>query len=579
MPGVARRHVLSPTASSLTINHPNHIIDLGCFDEESCRYFLREVGTRVVPFYPFSFGMEEVYSLILEKYGYAGIPDATSVLQDLLENEEDAGGFGDDGDIWRSWRHSWRHRNVRRSHPQGFGILLTINDKDDSLNPFIPRVGNFVLQSPTPQHIRRLKAQNFIRETQAASAPRNRTPLAPVSGNRNPTRSFAWSDIKGINIPEDESHELPATTYSHQRCRALLASVHGSPSSRFERAGRPSIATRSDTIEQSSQQEFAEVTVPNLESDIDPSLLLAFEMLTSPSSPTSKSLPGLRGGQGDIYGLKQVDSSRPSPQKTEEEHTTVSIDSSPENIPSHDVRCGQSSHRLSSSTNPHTPERFERAKSTEISSEPSPPQNVESSHHVSAADKQEPSKCRRAKNREARLIDGHIITPGARRRLSSQTRSPVDLAANIDEAKPHTARCSWTPVRQKHDSPRHSWLQSVRTIFRSNSRDKTAKSSSHKTSSSKVQKDARSSAANSDFPPHHPHAAATSSPFSLGLDGTFDSNEPLFSRQSSLRAKLSQNLNKFLPLNPGEVVWLSTATILTFPSNFTLQANLQPVTY
>ena len=84
------------------------------FDEESCRYFLREVGERVVPAYPFDYGMEEVHSLILEKYGYEGIADATSVLQDLLEDDDVAAGIGDDGDIWRSWRHHWRRRNVLR---------------------------------------------------------------------------------------------------------------------------------------------------------------------------------------------------------------------------------------------------------------------------------------------------------------------------------------------------------------------------------------------------------------------------------------------------------------------------------
>jgi hypothetical protein len=89
----------------------------GCFDEESCRYFLREVGARVVPNYPFSFGMEEVYSLIIESYGYEGVPDVTSVLEELLEDDDTATGVGDDGDIWRSWRHYWRHRNVRSSSP------------------------------------------------------------------------------------------------------------------------------------------------------------------------------------------------------------------------------------------------------------------------------------------------------------------------------------------------------------------------------------------------------------------------------------------------------------------------------
>jgi len=86
--------------------------NLDTFDEESCRFFLREIGEKIVPLYPFTIGIEEVYSLILEQYGYASLPDATSVLQELLEDDGSASGLGDDGDIWRSWRHSWRHRNV-----------------------------------------------------------------------------------------------------------------------------------------------------------------------------------------------------------------------------------------------------------------------------------------------------------------------------------------------------------------------------------------------------------------------------------------------------------------------------------
>jgi hypothetical protein len=82
------------------------------FDEESCRFFLREVGLKVVPNYPFSYGMEEVYSLIVEEYGFNAVPDVTSVLQELLEEDDVATGIGDEGDIWRSWRYNWRHRNV-----------------------------------------------------------------------------------------------------------------------------------------------------------------------------------------------------------------------------------------------------------------------------------------------------------------------------------------------------------------------------------------------------------------------------------------------------------------------------------
>ena len=114
---VTRRRNLTAAAPSPLLRNSNRLEDFGCFDEEQCRFFLREVGERVVPVYPFSFGMEEVYSLILERYGYAGLSDATSVLQDLLEGDSTAGGFGDDGDVWRSWRHSWRHRNVCHNLP------------------------------------------------------------------------------------------------------------------------------------------------------------------------------------------------------------------------------------------------------------------------------------------------------------------------------------------------------------------------------------------------------------------------------------------------------------------------------
>jgi len=89
---------------------------LGTFDEESCRFFLRELGQRIVQFYPFSVGIEEVHSQIVNGYGFHGAPDAMSVLQELLEDDSTAAGVGDDGDIWRSWRHNWRHRNVRSTY-------------------------------------------------------------------------------------------------------------------------------------------------------------------------------------------------------------------------------------------------------------------------------------------------------------------------------------------------------------------------------------------------------------------------------------------------------------------------------
>lgn len=107
--------LLEATRRSPLPNDAIRVEDLGCFDEESCRFFLRELGEKIVQTLPFSLGMLEVYNQLFEQYGFAGLPDVRSVLEELLEDEGSAAGHGDDGDIWRSWRDDWRHRNV--CHP------------------------------------------------------------------------------------------------------------------------------------------------------------------------------------------------------------------------------------------------------------------------------------------------------------------------------------------------------------------------------------------------------------------------------------------------------------------------------
>ncbi|KAK5232791.1 hypothetical protein LTR47_006018 [Exophiala xenobiotica] len=518
MPDIGNRRIFSPTtSSSSSLPYHKQIEDLGLFNEESCRYFLREVGTRVVPFYPFNFGMEEVYSLILEKYGYAGLPDVTSVLQDLLESEGDAGGMGDDGDIWRSWRHSWRHRN------------------DDTRNPFVPKVGNFVLQPPTQGHIRRLKTQNFVHKVERLnSLHEKRAPLAPVSGNSAIPNRSATPEGKSETLSDEEDYVLPATTYSHQRCRALLASEGGSPSSKFVGGGPINLARQSYITEESSQQEFVEEHDSPKETSIDPALLLAFQMLNGNQSSSEQ--PSLRGGQGDMCRLQQVETLPASPCRTEEEPVTVdqqllpastytaeedpvtmdkeplpastytaeekpatvdkemlpALSYTPEEEPvtvdrDSSAQSNQRQEMVNEQTSPRTTiirdpvtldSLEEKTKSTEAG--PREPNDNRPCARV-ISNSGEPSKLRRAKNREARLIDGNIILPVHQKRLSSQRYSPpknmnisAAATADVDETKAQVARRSWTSSRQ--NSPRHSWLQSVRTVFRSGSQGKDAKS-------------------------------------------------------------------------------------------------------
>jgi hypothetical protein len=78
----------------------------GAFDEETCRLHLHEIGDEIVPRFPFTYGIQEIYGILLSEYGLSQTADAISVLHELLEDESY------EGNIWRSWRHAWRHRNV-----------------------------------------------------------------------------------------------------------------------------------------------------------------------------------------------------------------------------------------------------------------------------------------------------------------------------------------------------------------------------------------------------------------------------------------------------------------------------------
>lgn len=78
----------------------------GAFDEETCRMRLHEIGDEVVPRFPFAYGIQGIYETLLGEYGTSQIADAISVFHELLEDESY------EGNIWRSWRHEWRHRNV-----------------------------------------------------------------------------------------------------------------------------------------------------------------------------------------------------------------------------------------------------------------------------------------------------------------------------------------------------------------------------------------------------------------------------------------------------------------------------------
>ncbi|OQU97456.1 hypothetical protein CLAIMM_03384 [Cladophialophora immunda] len=550
---ITRRRILTATIPSPLLNNANRIEDLGCFDEEECRFFLREVGERVVPVYPFSFGMEEVYSLILERYGYAGLPDVTSVLQDLLEDERTAAGLGDDGDVWRSWRHSWRHRN------------------DDALNPFIPKVGSFVLQQPTQPHIRKLKARNFILEAEKAQK-LERARQAEEAGKRNalvdicPNQNRITKPTPGDDLAkpgdsdEENSYRLPSTTYSHQRTRTLLASEQ--LTSEQPHTVRGSHVTQ-QSASGSSQQDFVEVDPSLADAGIDPALLVSFEMLSSRQS-SSEQKPTLRDGHGEILTLRQISSSHDtSPSKD----CGAEADSSPSShvlsSPTYVGSCETpGSQRMSDTSSPVTAGNIEPRKDSTKADKEEPAE-----HHKSAekqrklsdslkqfarrplGDGSEPMKRARAVTRQARVFDGTIWLPKVRKRHSSQINLPCDEEAVVEERKRSIVRRSLTPVWQKRDSSRNSWMEIMRNFFRTESSSSQAKQSRVESSSHQIQSTVPASVTS----PTEQTIVSTQSPieqerkpYHFGLDGTID--------QRSLASRYIMDYNKPLPLSPGEIV-------------------------
>ncbi|EXJ56058.1 hypothetical protein A1O7_08989 [Cladophialophora yegresii CBS 114405] len=557
---ITRRRNMTAAIPTPLLRNSNNFEDFGCFDEEECRFFLREVGERVVPVYPFSFGMEEVYSLILERYGYSGLPDATSVLQDLLESDGTAGGLGDDGDVWRSWRHSWRHRN------------------DDALNPFIPKVGSFILQPPTLPHVRKIKALNFIRmseecerreQVRDAIVAGKRKALCEVSPDRDRVMPAPTSNtVKQQQSEEDNLYRLPSTTYSHQRTRTLLLSSHGSPTSGQEQCQRPSTAEGSDKAhhspESSSQPGLPALDPLLFDADIDPSLLITFGMLSSEEKGLS---PTLRGGHGETVILQPV-SFQGSP--ASKIHDTVLRNSPLPRIQSSPFRV----------FTPETPRSHVRAdasiRSSRVISEPlqvsvkgdkqcsvEHDKSVERRRKLSdslrpfvrrpAGDNSERSKIIRANHRQVRILDGVILNPKVRKRLSSPPVTAVDDEVHVEDKRKSGVRRSLTPVWQKRDSSRHSWMEIMRNFFRTEATASQPAKQSKRESSNLFQPAVRSSTT-----PPSPHANVDSQPgqreqpsYLLGLDGTVDPRPFFFRTIVSKMARMSRlDCNKPLPLSP-----------------------------
>ncbi|KAH0562527.1 hypothetical protein GP486_002787 [Trichoglossum hirsutum] len=87
-------------------------------DEEAVRDFLvDELGLEVPRLYRYDQGIHEIHRRLITRFGDEHFARAMGVFQSLLEGEDNANGLGDDGDLYRSWRHDYKMRKENLSEP------------------------------------------------------------------------------------------------------------------------------------------------------------------------------------------------------------------------------------------------------------------------------------------------------------------------------------------------------------------------------------------------------------------------------------------------------------------------------
>lgn len=416
------------------------------------------------------------------------------------------------------------------------------------------------MKQPTSKSLRRIKADNFLNECDSEPDHlRQATPSLPSERNTS-------ADIRepSCNLREKgaDYEALPTSaTYSHQRCRLHEPSL-GDTSHKVRNHGdsvvRKSIV-ESLTSGFDSQQDFAEVTASTLQTDFDPSWLLSFEMLEPPSSFQKRN--SLRGGHAPICTLQPIRSASPVASarvvarreeecSADDDYTTGWMESlyrdqhnqkqEKENelrdsseLQGPDIRTG----RDSAAPPPCTPKLISKETSNE--------------HYHSNASCVTPPETpelqrRRTANRHARLIDGAIFPFKGRKSNAARTSVDAQQALSPIEGRRSLFTLSWTPTRQ-NSGTRRSWLQGVRSLFRTSHNKQSNTLSKHRhTSSIGNSTDARLSMSRS----HKRYTSSTASiahasqppPLGLALDGACD----------ELPSRSSSYLNKPLPLNPDE---------------------------
>ncbi|KAI9731400.1 MAG: hypothetical protein M1834_005306 [Cirrosporium novae-zelandiae] len=112
-------------------------IALGLFSREECIDFLvYKLGPQAVSeAQVYKGGLEWLFARLWEHYGAMDAIKAVDVFKDLVESEKNSWGLGDDGDIWRNWRHEWKLHNVNPIVTERSIVELEVSDQDEKEQP------------------------------------------------------------------------------------------------------------------------------------------------------------------------------------------------------------------------------------------------------------------------------------------------------------------------------------------------------------------------------------------------------------------------------------------------------------
>ncbi len=198
------------------------------YNDDACHDFIvYDLGFQIPLVYRYAEGIHEVQKRLIVRYGDENIARAMGVFREVLE-VDDASGLGDDGDMWRSWRHDHKHRRVSCSSiilNQRVAMDEADAVKEDLSNPGTPRFPGMILPTPIARP----------RRTNGLSAATDQSQQTPRSDQDQDDTGGAHVGLGAIEAG-DRGRYIPSVPLSQPSEAAWLAQTYGGAPKDYEGA-------------------------------------------------------------------------------------------------------------------------------------------------------------------------------------------------------------------------------------------------------------------------------------------------------------------------------------------------------